>query len=70
MISFTSDWLYPTYQSRNMVKAMKKNGLDVSFCEIEAKCGHDAFLLPIPRYLDIFHAYMEGVAARSFGGKS
>ena len=30
VVSFTSDWLYPTYQSKSMVKAMKKNGLDVS----------------------------------------
>ncbi len=57
--SFTSDWLYPTYQSRAMVQAMKKNGLDVSFVEIDAKWGHDAFLLPnanlsglIARFLD------------------
>ena len=49
VVSFTSDWLYPTYQSRAMVKAMKKNGLDVSFCEIEAEWGHDAFLLPNER---------------------
>ena len=49
VISFTSDWLYPTYQSRTMVKAMKKNGLNVSFCEIEAQWGHDAFLLPSRR---------------------
>lgn len=45
VVSFTSDWLYPTYQSKAMVKAMKKNGLDVSFCEVEARWGHDAFLL-------------------------
>ena len=46
IVSYSSDWLYPTYQSRSMVKVLKKNGLDVSFCEIEANCGHDAFLLP------------------------
>ncbi|MFH1349608.1 MAG: homoserine O-acetyltransferase [Pseudomonadota bacterium] len=45
VVSFTSDWLYPTYQSKAMVQAMKKSGLDVSFCEIEAEWGHDAFLL-------------------------
>jgi homoserine O-acetyltransferase len=45
VVSFTSDWLYPTYQSKDMVQAMKKNGLDVSFCEIKAEWGHDAFLL-------------------------
>lgn len=49
VVSFTSDWLYPTYQSREMVKAMKKAGRDVSFCEIEAQWGHDAFLLPNDR---------------------
>lgn len=49
VISFTSDWLYPTYQSREIVTALKKNGLDVSFCEIEAQWGHDAFLLPNDR---------------------
>ncbi|MBU1741929.1 MAG: homoserine O-acetyltransferase, partial [Proteobacteria bacterium] len=40
VVSFTSDWLYPTYQSRAMVKAMKKSHLDVSFCELQADCGH------------------------------
>ena len=45
VISFTSDWLYPTTQSKEMVRAMKKAGLDVSFCEIETDFGHDSFLL-------------------------
>jgi homoserine O-acetyltransferase len=60
VISFTSDWLYPTYQSRAMVKAMKKNGLEVSFCEIEAQWGHDAFLLPSDRLTDIMKGFLEG----------
>ncbi len=58
VISFTSDWLYPTYQSREMVKAMKKNGLAVSFCEIEAKCGHDAFLLPNERQSTLINRFL------------
>jgi homoserine O-acetyltransferase len=62
VVSFTSDWLYPTYQSRNMVKAMKKNGLDVSFCEIEAKCGHDAFLLPNERQSALISKFLERVS--------
>ena len=45
VISFTSDWLYPTYQSRAIVAALKKNGSDVSFCEIDSRWGHDAFLM-------------------------
>jgi len=61
VISFTSDWLYPTYQSRGMVKAMKKNGLDVSFCEIEAKCGHDAFLLPNERQSTLINRFLKRV---------
>ncbi len=61
VVSFTSDWLYPTYQSKTMVKAMKKNGINVSFCEIEADCGHDAFLLPNERLTRLICGFLEGV---------
>lgn len=61
VVSFTSDWLYPTFQSREMVKAMKKNGLDVSFCEIEANCGHDAFLIPSHRLLNLIKGFLTRV---------
>ena len=64
VVSFTSDWLYPTYQSRAMVKAMKKNGLDVSFCEIEAQWGHDAFLLPSDRLSGIMKGYLDDDSGR------
>lgn len=62
VVSFSSDWLYPTYQSREMVKAMKKNDLDVSFCEIEAQWGHDAFLLPNPRLSNLLAGFLRSVA--------
>ena len=61
VVSFTSDWLYPTYQSRAMVQAMKKNGLDVSFCEIEAEWGHDAFLLPSERLNALVRGFLDRV---------
>lgn len=61
IVSFTSDWLYPTYQSREMVKAIKKTGQDVSFCEIEAKWGHDAFLIPNPRLSSILGGFLHRV---------
>ncbi|MBW2575614.1 MAG: homoserine O-acetyltransferase [Deltaproteobacteria bacterium] len=61
VISFTSDWLYPTYQSRAMVHAIKKNGLDVSFCEIEADWGHDAFLLPSESLTAMVKGFLERV---------
>jgi len=62
VVSFTSDWLYPTYQSKAMVQAMKKCGLDVSFCEIEAEWGHDAFLLPNNRLTSLIKGFLTRVA--------
>jgi homoserine O-acetyltransferase len=59
VVSFTSDWLYPTYQSRTLVQAMKKNGLDVSFCEIDAEWGHDAFLLPSDTLTNLIRGFLE-----------
>ncbi len=59
VVSFTSDWLYPTYQSRAIVQALKKNGCYVSFCEIEADWGHDAFLLPSPRLDGLLRGFLE-----------
>ena len=61
VISFTSDWLYPTYQAREITKALKKNNIDVSFCEIEAECGHDAFLLPIDRLSNLIKGFLTSV---------
>lgn len=45
VLSFSSDWLFPTYQSRELVDALKAVGAEVSFAEIESPYGHDAFLL-------------------------
>ena len=47
VIAFKSDWLYPAYQSQEIVKACKIAGLDTSYCEIDSTYGHDAFLLEI-----------------------
>jgi homoserine O-acetyltransferase len=65
VISFTSDWLYPTYQSRAIVKALKKSGRDVSFCEIEADWGHDAFLIPNERLSALIRGFLESVRNRA-----
>ncbi|MCU0559374.1 MAG: homoserine O-acetyltransferase [Desulfobacterales bacterium] len=61
VISFTSDWLYPTYQARSIVTALKKCGRDVSFCEIEAQWGHDAFLIPGARLKSLIHGFLQRV---------
>ncbi|WP_459925768.1 homoserine O-acetyltransferase MetX [Desulfatiferula olefinivorans] len=65
--SYTSDWLYPTYQSRDIVRVLKRNGLDVSFCEIEADCGHDAFLLPNERLSGMTAGFLAGIRAGGGG---
>ena len=61
IISFTSDRLYQNYESREMVKAIKKAGKDVSFLEIEAEWGHDAFLIPNPRLSGIIGGFLSRV---------
>jgi homoserine O-acetyltransferase len=65
VISFTSDWLYPTYQAREIVKALKKSGRDVSFCEIEAEWGHDAFLIPSDRLKTLIRGFLERILHES-----
>jgi len=61
VISFSSDWRFSPNRSREIVDALIAAGRRVSYSEIEADQGHDAFLLPIPRYRDIFSAYMNRV---------
>jgi homoserine O-acetyltransferase len=47
VISFKSDWLYPAYQSKEIVKACKLAGVETTYCEISSTYGHDAFLLEV-----------------------
>jgi homoserine O-acetyltransferase len=46
VISYTSDWLFPPFQSQQIVDALVANEKPVSYCNVESSCGHDAFLLP------------------------
>jgi homoserine O-acetyltransferase/O-succinyltransferase len=62
VIAFTSDWRFPPRRSREIVDALIAARRPVSYAEIEASQGHDAFLLPIPRYLDVLRAYLLRVA--------
>ncbi len=59
VVSFSSDWLYPTYQSRELVKAMKKSGLEVNFCEIKIDYGHDSFLVSNPKLSSLIKGFLE-----------
>lgn len=62
VISFSSDWRFSPERSRELVEVLLKAQRDVSYLEIDADEGHDAFLLPIPRYMTALHAYMGRVA--------
>ena len=48
LVSFDTDWLYPTENSREIVHALNAAGLPVSFMELAAPFGHDSFLLEVP----------------------
>lgn len=62
VVSFTSDWRFAPSRSREIVRALHDNDLNVSYAEIKATHGHDAFLMKIPHYLDVMDAYMDRVA--------
>jgi homoserine O-acetyltransferase/O-succinyltransferase len=62
VVSFTTDWRFSPARSREIVKALVDNKADVSYAEIDAPHGHDAFLLEDPRYHALMRAYFERVA--------
>ena len=62
LISFTSDWMFPTAESRGLVHALNAAAANVSFVEIESDQGHDSFLLDIPEYHKILSGFLAGAA--------
>ena len=66
VVSFTSDWLFPTSDSRAIVHALNAGGASVSFVEIETDKGHDAFLLDLPDLFATTRGFLEA-AARARG---
>ena len=59
IISFTSDWLYPTQENKEIVIALNAIGADVGFVEIESDKGHDSFLLDVPEFLKALKNFLE-----------
>ena len=47
VISFSSDWLYPSYQSQEMVRALRSRNRDVAYVELQSNYGHDSFLVDV-----------------------
>jgi len=64
LVSFTTDWRFSPKRSREIVKALLDNRRDVSYAEIDAPHGHDAFLLDDPRYHAAVRAYFEQTVAK------
>lgn len=62
VISFSTDWRFAPQRSREIKNALISAGKDVCYAEIDAPEGHDAFLLPIERYVNLLTTYMDGVA--------
>jgi homoserine O-acetyltransferase len=64
VISFTSDWLYPTSENRMVVHALNAAAANVSFVEVETDKGHDAFLLDEPEFFATLRGFLDGCAER------
>jgi homoserine O-acetyltransferase len=62
LVSFTSDWLFPTSESRAVVHALNACAANVSFVEIQSDKGHDAFLLEEPEFFAVMRGFIEGCA--------
>ena len=62
LVSFTTDWRFSPTRSREMVRALLDNQRDVSYAEIDAPHGHDAFLLDDPRYMQVVRSYFARIA--------
>ncbi len=61
VIAFKSDWLYPSYQSKEIVKACKLSGVETTYCEVNSSYGHDAFLLRVDEETHLIKHFLNSV---------
>jgi homoserine O-acetyltransferase len=66
VISFTSDWLFPAFQSREIVDTLVRTGRPVTYANVKSTCGHDAFLLPddLDRYGELIRLFLANLHSR------
>jgi homoserine O-acetyltransferase/O-succinyltransferase len=64
IVSFTSDWLYPTRESREIVHALNAVAANVSFVEIDSNNGHDAFLLEEPEFFATVRGFLSAAGVK------
>ena len=62
LVSFTTDWRFSPKRSREIVQALLENRRDVSYAEIDAPHGHDAFLLDDARYMSVMRSYFDSIS--------
>jgi methionine biosynthesis protein MetW len=60
-LSFTSDWLYPTYQSLEVVSALRTRNIDAAFCELSSQYGHDAFLVETKEQTEMIVGFLKSL---------
>ena len=61
VLSFTSDWLFPTKESREIVSLLNSIGSNVSFAEVVSDRGHDSFLLDEPQFFRVCEGFLRGI---------
>ncbi len=64
MLSFTSDWLYPSYQSLEIVRALRSRNCDVAYVELPSNYGHDAFLVEAGEQTELVKGFLENTFKR------
>ncbi len=69
VISFESDWLYPPYQSENIVKFLKMKNQEVTYCNIHSTYGHDAFLLEVKDETNLIKNFLNKLYVEVFDGE-
>jgi len=70
VIAFKSDWLYPAYQSREIVRACKLAGVDATYCELNSSYGHDAFLLETGEQEYLVKHFLSNVSEGNGNGRA
>jgi len=69
VISFTSDWLYPSYHSKELVKALTAAGCDVTYLDIESSWGHDAFLVEVATMTRLLGSFLDRLAGEALNSE-
>jgi homoserine O-acetyltransferase/O-succinyltransferase len=64
VISFSSDWLYPSYQSQEIVRALRARNCDVAYVELQSNYGHDAFLVDVAEQTDLIRGFLASTYER------